>query len=147
MIKLTNILEEMSLESFSKEHIQSIIDKVYPHIVNDLGKSRYGNKPPKVELHRDIYARLSGEEEAQGEESHSSEAEYDDVENKIFVYYPNMKDEKHIIQSLLHEYTHTLQDPDPNEQEKNRAHGYKNDPNEITAHKAEENWENYLKYL
>ena len=140
MIKLKDILTE----GMSKDAIQDIVDRVYPQIVNDLGK---GKRLPVVELHRDIYARLSGIEGMEGEESSSSEAEYNDKENKIFIYYPNMKDEKHIIQSLLHEYTHTLQDPDPNEQEKNRAHGYENDPNEIAAHKAEENWENYLKYL
>ena len=142
MIKLKNILEEMSLESFSKEHIQSIIDKVYPHIVNDLGKSRYVNKTPKIELHRDIYARYSGNPEAEGEHSSSSEAEYDDYENKIFIYYPNMKDEKHVIQSLLHEYTHSLQDPA--KWEEYRKMGYENNPYEKAATIAEKNWREYL---
>ena len=126
-----------------RDTIQDIVSRVYPQIVDNLGKSRYINEIPQVELHKDIYERLSGIEGMVGEESGSSEAEYDDYENKIFVYYPNMKDEKHIIQSLLHEYTHSLQDP--KKRKKHRELGYENDPDEIEAVKAELNWREYLK--
>jgi hypothetical protein len=138
MIKLKDILTE----GMSKDAIQDIVDRVYPQIVNDLGK---GKRPPVVELHKDIYARLSGIEGMEGEESTSSEAEYDDKENKIFIYYPNMKDEKHVIQSLLHEYTHSLQDQ--KKRKKHGEHGYENDPYEIEASRAEKNWRKYLNIL
>lgn len=129
-------------EGMSKPDVQSIVDRVYPSIVSNLGKSRYGNKIPPVELHQDIYARLSGIPGAKGEESHSSEAEYDPKLNKIFIYYPNMKDEKHIIQSLLHEYTHSLQDP--KKWEEYRQGGYENNPYEKEARNAEKKWKDYL---
>jgi len=132
-------------QSMSKDEVQTIVDKVYPHIINNLGESIYVDELPKVELWEDIYARLSKIPGATGEESESSEAQYDDKENKIFVYYPNMKDVKHVIQSLLHEYTHYLQDPD--ESEENRKDGYENDPYETAASEAEENWEDYMVYL
>ena len=138
MIKLKDILSE----GMPKNTIQDIVDRVYPQIVNDLGK---GKRPPVVELHKDIYARLSGIEGMEGEESTSSEAEYDDKENKIFIYYPNMKDEKHVIQSLLHEYTHSLQDQ--KKRKKHGEHGYENDPYEIEASRAEKNWRKYLNIL
>ena len=129
-------------EGMSKNVIKDIIDRVYPSIVNDLGKSRYGNKVPTIELHVDIYARLSGIQGMSGEESHSSEAEYDDVKNKIFVYYPNMKSEQHIIESLLHEYTHALQDP--KKWAEYRKDGYVNNPFEKEASNAEKKWRDYL---
>ena len=136
---------EEGYQSMSKDEVQTIVDKVYPHIINNLGESIYVDELPKVELWEDIYARLSNIPGATGEESESSEAQYDDKENKIFVYYPNMKDVKHVIQSLLHEYTHYLQDPD--ESEENRKDGYENDPYETAASEAEENWEDYMVYL
>jgi hypothetical protein len=129
-------------EGISKNAIKDIIDRVYPSIVNDLGKSRYGNKVPTIELHVDIYARLSGIPGSTGEESKSSEAQYDDEENKIFIYYPNMKDEKHVIQSLLHEYTHSLQDPE--KWAEARKDGYENNPFEKEATRAEKNWKKYI---
>ena len=132
-------------QPMSKDEVQTIVDKVYPHIINNLGESIYVDELPKVELWEDIYARLSKIPGATGEESESSEAQYEGKENKIFVYYPNMKDVKHVIQSLLHEYTHYLQDPD--ESEENRKDGYENDPYETAASEAEENWEDYMVYL
>jgi len=137
MIKLMDIL----LEGVDQSSVQGIVDRVYPQIVNNLGKSRYV-KTPEVELHMDIYARLSDIPGASGEESHSSEAEYDPDENKIFIYYPNMKNEEHIIRSLLHEYTHSLQDP--TKWKEYRAKGYDNNPYEIAATKSEKNWRKYI---
>jgi len=125
----------------NKNKIRSIVDTVFPQVILDLGKSKYGNKPPTLELHTDIYARVSGIEGATGEHSHSSEAEYDDANNKIYIYWPNMKDEKHVIQSILHEYTHTLQDP--SKWKKYRESGYENNPFEKEARKAEKNWKKY----
>ena len=49
-----------------------------------------------------------------------------------------------IIRSLLHEHTHSLQDPDRTGK---RAGGYDYDPNEIEATEAESNWRDYLVYV
>ena len=132
-------------QSMSKDEVQSVVDKVYPHIINTLGGSDYFDIPPTVELWEDIYARVSGIEGMEGEHSASSKAQFDDTVNTIFIYYPNMKDEKHVIQSLLHEYTHSLQDP--NKKEENRKDGYEVDPDEMAALKAESTWEYYMGYI
>ena len=134
--------EFLNERSMSIDDAQSVVDRVYPQIVKDLGKSKYVGTP-KVELHKDIYARVSGIEDMEGEDSKTSEAEYESHVNTIYIYYPNMKNEKHIIQSLLHEYTHSLQDQD--KRKENRKKGYDKDPDEIAAHKAEKNWKKYIK--
>ena len=56
-----------------------------------------------------------------------------------------MKDEKHVIQSLLHEYTHATQDP--TKWEEYRAIGYENNPYEKEASRAERNWRKYSNIL
>ena len=56
-----------------------------------------------------------------------------------------MEDVEDIIRSLLHEYTHSLQDPD--ERKGHREEGYEKDPDEIAASEAELNWKDYLVYL
>ena len=58
MIKLKDIL----LEGFNK---QSVVDRVYPQIVKDLGRARRGT--PKVEFHHNIYVRVSGIDGMEGE--------------------------------------------------------------------------------
>ena len=144
---ITTILREHNTTQDSEliNTVQYIVDRVYPHIVTNLGPSAYFDEIPPVELWKDIYARLSGIEEMRGEESESSKAQFEENENKIYVYYPNMVSEEDVIRSLLHEYTHHLQDPE--KWEEYRKEGYDNNPYEIASRKAEENWKDYLIYL
>ena len=86
------------------DEIQNIIDYAYPKIQKYYGKGSLDI--PKVELHRDIYARLSGDEEAEGEHSSTTKAQYDEDTNVIYIYYPNMKNEEDVLRSIIHEYTH-----------------------------------------
>ena len=124
------------------DEIQQIVDHAYPLIQKYYGK---GSKSiPPVELHRDIYARLSGIEDMEGEESETSKAEYDDKENKIFIYYPNMKNEEDVLRSLIHEYTHYTQDSSLFKRYK-QIYSYDEDPTEIEAHRNEENWRMFSK--
>ena len=120
------------------DEIQQIVDYAYPKIQKYYGKVKLSIPP--VELHVDIIARLSGIPDMRGEESKTSEAEYDDKENKIFIYYPNMRDEEHVIRSLIHEYTHYTQDSSLFKRYK-AMYTYDEDPTEIEARKNEENWE------
>ena len=129
-------------EAMTQDRVQSIVDRVFPQIVNDRGVGRQGL--PKVELHADIYARHSGIEGMEGELSHSSKAEWVDEENAIYVYYPNMVNEEDVIRSVLHEFEHTHQDP--KEYEAFKAQGYDglSNPHEVDARRAEEKWKDYL---
>ena len=81
-----------------KEEIEYIIDKAYPLIQRYYGKGK--KSYPVIELHRDIYARLSGDPEQSGEHSSSSIAEYNEITNEIYIYYPNIKNEKELLKSM-----------------------------------------------
>tara|TARA_B100000497_G_C7661250_1_gene398325 strand:+ start:957 stop:1364 length:408 start_codon:yes stop_codon:yes gene_type:complete len=133
-IKLIDIL----LEGIDLSTMEGIVDRVYPQIVNNLGKSFKAT--PKVEFHKNIYSRLSGIPGMEGEAN--PYAEYDSRSNKIYLYIPKMTDEEEIIKALLHEYTHATQDPKQNDEY--RAKGYENNPNEIAARKAELDWKDYI---
>ena len=123
-----------------KKEIEQILDKAYLLIQRYFGK---GKKPyPKVELHRDIYARLSGDEEAEGEHSGTSMAEYDETSNEIYIYYPNIKNEEDLLRSLIHEYTHYLQNLTPLKvQVYTQNYDYNSNPIEIEAHNNEDKWQ------
>ena len=124
------------------DEIQNIIDYAYPKIQKYYGKGSLDI--PKVELHRDIYARLSGDEEAEGEHSKTSIAQYDDETNIIYIYYPNIKTEEDILRSLIHEYTHYKQDHKLFKQYR-QMYSYNENPIEIEAHKNEEDWQLFIK--
>tara|TARA_Y100000287_G_C14047347_1_gene269413 strand:+ start:213 stop:599 length:387 start_codon:yes stop_codon:yes gene_type:complete len=125
-----------------KNKIQDIIDYAYPKIQNYFGKN---NKSiPTVELHKDIYARLSGDEEASGEHSSTSVAEYDEDENKIFIYYPNVNSEEDVLKALIHEYTHYTQDSKLLKRYRS-TYSYNKDPFEIEASSNESKWQLFSK--
>ena len=123
------------------EVTQIIINQVYSKIKEYYGKGSLDY--PKLELHRDIYARLSGDEEAEGEHSSSSKAQYDDETNIIYIYYPNMVNEEDVIRSIIHEYTHYKQDHKLFKQYR-AMYSYDENPIEIEAHKNEEDWQLFI---
>ena len=145
--KFKNIEQEhdISPDTDTMSKVQNIVDNVYPHIVTNLGPSKYREETPIVEVWNDIYARYSGIPEMRGEDSDTTKAEWKAEDNAIYIYYPNMLHIEDVIRSLLHEYAHSLQDQ--TEKEENRKLGYDDDPSEIEAHEAEETWKDYLKYL
>ena len=119
------------------DETQNILDFAYPKIINHYGK---GKLPfPSISLHSDIYTRLSGETGMEGEES-SSKAEYDETENEIYVYYSNVENEEDLLRSLIHEYTHYLQDISKFKRLYTQQYTYDTNPYELEARKAEEDW-------
>ena len=120
------------------DEIQPIVDYAYPKIQKYYGTGKLSI--PSVKFHHDIYARLSGDEEQQGEHSKTTKAQYDHDTNIIWLYYPNIKDEEDVLRSLIHEYTHYRQDHKLFKKYK-AMYSYDEDPTEIEAHKNEENWE------
>jgi len=135
-IKLKDILTE----GLNNKDIQSIIDKVYPQIVKNLGRARKGT--PKVEIHNNVLSFNSGIEDYPAEGHHDDHAQYVWQNNKIAIFKVAMKSEKEVIQALLHEYTHATQDPE--KREEYRKLGYDKNPYEQAAHKAESNWRKYV---
>ena len=121
----------------TRDEVQQIVDRAYPLIQKYYGK---GSKPiPPIELHFDIYARLSGIKGMEGEESDTSEAQYDPDTNMMYIYTRNMKNEEDVLRSLIHEYTHYRQDHKLFKKYK-QIYSYEDDPTEIEAHKNEEDW-------
>jgi len=127
----------------TQDEIIEILNTAYPKVQDLILKSKLTSEPPtqsipSIELHRDIYARLSGDEEQRGEHSTTSKAQYDNETNIIYIYYPNMEDLEDILRSLVHEYTHYLQNITPLKKKMDSVDGYDKSPYEQEAHKNED---------
>ncbi len=126
----------------NKEIVQQIINDVYPKIVNHYGVHN-GYEVPKVEVHTNIFARLSNNEDMEGDSCPSGEFCKD--ENKIFIYFPYIKNKIDLIKALLHEYKHYLQPRYGYEFYTNIGFKYNNHPYELEAIAEESNWKKYAK--
>ena len=126
------------------DEIINIVNIAYPKVQELILKSKLTNKPPlpnkpPIELSVDVIARHSGIPDMRGEESKSSKAEYDETANVIYIYYPNMKDTEDVLRSLLHEYTHYLQNITPLTKSIDaKTNTYDESPYEQEAHKNED---------
>ena len=127
-----------------KEKVKDIIDYVYPKVKSYFGISKYDSKFPEVKLHHNIYARITGESEAEGECNPA--AEYDRHTNTIWIYWPVATSEQWVIESLLHEYTHYLQDGvEMQRMYDEDGYEYNTHPFELEATAAEKNWQLFTK--
>ena len=125
----------------NKEEIQNIINEVYPKIEKYYGYSKYHNCTPYIELHHNIYVRLTGIEDAEGESN--PDAEFDRQDNTIVIYWPKALNKKWIIQTLIHEYQHYLQSPIWMKRYYTMGYNYTNHPYEIAAKEEEKNWKKF----
>jgi len=119
-----------------KNQILKIANKVYPNIraYYGLGKKEY----PPIEVHKNIFARLSGEPDMEGDDP--ADAEFDRKENKLFIYSDFNNSVEDVIRGVIHEYVHYLQSGSWMKRYYNMGYTYGNHPYEIDAKKAEENW-------
>ena len=119
----------------SKEILQ-IANKAYPNIraYYGLGKKEY----PPIEVYRNIFARLSGEPDMEGDDP--AEAELDRKKNKLFIYSDFNNSVEDVIRGVIHEYVHYLQSGSWMKRYYNMGYTYGNHPYEIDAKKEEENW-------
>jgi len=121
----------------NKKEINKIVNQYYPLISKDY------NCNAKVELHKNIYERLSGEKGMTGE-VHAS-GEYDWSTNKIYLYTSKMYNEEDILRSLIHECVHSTQSKLLFDIYYEIGETYDTHPFEIQARNAEENWRKYYK--
>jgi len=133
----------------TQDEIIEILNVAYPKVQKLITTSKLTSEPPlqskpSIELHKDIYARLSGDEEARGEHSSTSKSQYDEKTNVIYIYYPHMENEEYVLRSLIHEYTHYLQNITPLKKKMDRVNGYEESPYEQEAHKNENIYINEL---
>ena len=118
-----------------QKEIVNIVNKVYPLISED-----YSDVSPKVELHENIYERLSGISAIDEEESY---AEYDWSNNTIYIYTDHLNSEEDIIRSLIHECVHSTQSYEIYEAYYKCKLDYETHPYEIEAEYEEEKWKKY----
>lgn len=123
----------------TRKEVNEIIKEVYPKIEKHYGFSKFQKCTPYVETHSNIYERYSGVEGMSGDED-GCHAEYCSIENSIFVYYPNMKSRRHVIETLVHEYQHYLQSPSWMKRYYNMGHDYVSHPYEKAAIAEEKSW-------
>ena len=127
----------------NKAEVQHIVNRVYPMIKRRYGLTRHMEYPqyPQVKLHHNIYARITGEENMNGEVSPA--AEFERETNTIWIYWPQATNTQWVIETLLHEYTHYLQDG--KEMTRLYAEGfeYDNHPFELEAQQKEKYWTLY----
>tara|TARA_R100000353_G_scaffold81447_1_gene61281 strand:- start:584 stop:970 length:387 start_codon:yes stop_codon:yes gene_type:complete len=119
----------------NKNKVLNIINKVYPLISKDYSCNA------KIELHYNIYERLSGEKGMCG--TACAQAEYDWSENKIYLYTSRLFNEEDIIRSLIHECVHSNQNKEIFNAYYLCGKTYSNHPYEIEARNAEKNWKKY----
>ena len=122
-----------------QEKIEEIVNKVYPLISKD------NNSDARIEYHYNIYERLSGEKGMSGEVC--AHAEYDQCENKIYLYTSRLHSVEDIIRSLIHECVHSTQSKAKFNAYYLCGENYDTHPYEIAARNAEEEWEIYLNEL
>ena len=128
----------------NKEIIQQIINEVYPKIVKHYGEHK-GYKITKVEIHNSIFDRLAlipvsndGIMKMQGVDYPSGE--FCKETDKIFIYFPEIKDKVDLIKALLHEYKHYLQPRWGYEFYTEMGFEYDNHPYELEAISEEQNY-------
>ena len=123
----------------NNEQILKIANEAYPKIRDYYGSGKRGFPP--IEIHRNIFARLSGEPEMEGDDP--AEAEYDKKSNKMFLYSDYINKVEDIIRGIIHEYVHFLQNASWMKKKYNMGRDYTNHPYEISASKEEENWKKF----
>ena len=120
----------------TKKEILNIVNRVQP-LLNEAY-----NTNPKVELHSNIYERLSGIEGMDGE--HSPHGEYCFFSGEIYLYTNEMIDIEQVIKTLIHETVHSTQSEEEFDYYYSIGYTYENHPLEKQARFNEKNWKKYV---
>jgi len=131
MLKNKGYMELSKIEQLAQKYLNKCIE-VY-------GYSKHQETTPYLEFETSIYARLSGDEEMEGEQT--PDGEYDSLSNSIVIYYPAIQSERHLAETIVHEYQHYLQSPIWMTRYYNMGFSYYDHLYEIAATKEEKNWE------
>ena len=125
----------------NKQKIEKIVKEYYPII-----SKTYSNCKPKVEIHFNIYERLSEIKGMSG--SSCAQAEYDWSKNTIYLYTSRLFDEEDVIKALIHECVHSTQCEDIFNEYYKLGYSYATHPHEVEARNAEKDWKHiYWKEL
>tara|TARA_R100000458_G_C8147567_1_gene156422 strand:+ start:45 stop:431 length:387 start_codon:yes stop_codon:yes gene_type:complete len=117
------------------KEIEYIVNKVHFKLMEEF------EDIPKIEIHNNIYERLSGIEGMTG--TSCAQGEYDWDTNTIYLYSSRLFDEETVIRTILHEITHSSQPKNLFEEIYKVGVSYEDHPFELEARKAEEQWVKY----
>ena len=120
----------------NKEEILNIVNEAYPKIVKYFGKGKQSS--PKIEVYRNVFVALTGDEEAEGEDTPTGR--YDRENNEIQLFSDYIPNKEEIIRNIIHEYTHYKQPDGLDTKYYNQGYTYQNNPAELEALRAEEKW-------
>ena len=124
----------------NKEEILNIANEVYPKIVKYFGK---GSKSiPQIEVYRNVFVALTGDEEAEGEDTPTGR--YDRENNEIQLFSDYIPNKEEIIRNIIHEYTHYKQPDGLDTKYYDQGYTYQNNPAELEALRAEEKWYKFI---
>ena len=120
----------------NKIEILNIANEVYPKIAKHFGVKR--GSIPKIEVYRNVFVALTGDEEAEGEDTPTGR--YDRENNEIQLYSDYIPNKEEVIRNIIHEYTHYLQPDGLDKKYYDQGYTYQNNPAELEALRAEEKW-------
>ena len=123
-----------------KKEILNIANEVYPKIVKHFGKGK--QSIPKIEVYRNVYVALTGDEEAEGEQEPTGR--YDRESNEIQLFSDYIPNKEEVIRNVIHEYTHYKQPEGLDTKYYDQGYTYQNNPAELEALKAEEKWFKFI---
>jgi len=111
-------------------------EKYLKKIEEVYGLSKFHECSPYIDFEPYLFSKYTGEDH--------TEAEYVHDYNTIVLYYRQIRDEKHLAQTLIHEYQHYLQSPSWYTRYYNMGHYYSDHPYEVAAFKAENNFKEIM---
>jgi hypothetical protein len=126
-----------------KTEVQNIVNKIYPKIKKHYGLSDFYPEFPEVKLHHNIYARITGIDEMEGD--CDPDADFERDSNTIWIYWPKASSPQWIAETILHEYTHYLQDATEMQRMYNEdGYEYNTHPFELEAIAKEKDWHLFI---
>ena len=123
--------------TMNKKEINKIIQECYPKI-----SGYYSVGYPEVEVHDNIYERLSGVKGMSG--SSCAQGEYDWSKNKIYLYSSRLNSLEEVIRALIHECVHSSQNKDIFDKLYEEGYTYDTHPYEAEARHAETTWKRFV---
>tara|TARA_Y100001978_G_scaffold157851_1_gene143442 strand:+ start:563 stop:940 length:378 start_codon:yes stop_codon:yes gene_type:complete len=120
----------------NKQEILDIANEAYPKIVEYFKEGE--GEIPQIEVYRNVFVALTGDEEAEGEDTPTGR--YDRENNEIQLFSDYIPNKEEIIRNIIHEYTHYKQPDGLDTKYYNQGYTYQNNPAELEALRAEEKW-------
>ena len=124
----------------NKEEILNIANEAYPKIVKHFGKG--SQTIPQIEVYRNVYVALTGDEEAEGEQEPTGR--YNRESNEIQLFSDYIPNKEEVIRNVIHEYTHYKQPEGLDTKYYDQGYTYQNNPAELEALRAEEKWFKFI---